>query len=279
MVRTMMWNKVKYLALVILLVAGLVGFGMGRWLQVNAGPETNTTRVADGTAKDPGNPPAQDGKKLAVPAVEKDAGRPDDAGRPGQARRREAVIRMPSGTFVKEVDVPPYGSGRITWTYEEDHVNGLIEVSVMGFEVELATEAEISLSSNGTIYGLITGVRINHVRIPQNEEFGDLQKFVGLVGAVEPLIQETVTDLPFSYRFRVQGDRLILSNFRILLAGPNPGGKIGSAMLGDPAVIGCQVLGTALEGTYIASDGKEKPDNLKRPMFLRPRPRTEGKAH
>jgi hypothetical protein len=183
---------------------------------------------------------------------------------------------MPTGTFVKEVDVPPHGSGRITWTYEDDHVTGLIEVSVMGFEVEMATEAEISLSSNGTIYGLLTGVRLNHVRVPQGGEFEEFQKYAGLLPAIEPLIQETLTDVPFSYRARIQGDRLVLSNFRILLAGPNPGGKIGAAMLGDPAVIGCQVLGTALEGSYVARDSKEKGDTGKRPLFPRPRPHSDA---
>jgi tripartite-type tricarboxylate transporter receptor subunit TctC len=38
----------------------------------------------------------------------------------------------------------------VTWTYEEERVLGRIEGSVMGVEFELATEAEYSLSSNGT---------------------------------------------------------------------------------------------------------------------------------
>ena len=62
-------------------------------------------------------------------------------------------------------------------------------------------------------------------------------------------------DLPFSYRFRLQGDRLIISNFRILLAGPNPLGKLGGLVAGKNELAPLayfQALSTALEGTYTA---------------------------
>src|SRR5919199_5812899 len=179
-----------------------------------------------------------------------------DEARPGPTgRRREAVIRLPAGTFVKEVDAAPYGSGRLTWTYEEERVLGLIEGSVMGVEFELATEAEYSLSSNGTIYGLLTGVRLNHLRLPDGEPFAQLKPFVGLWPAVEPLVNEVLTDMPFSYQFRVQGDRLVISNFRMLLAGPNPLGKLGGLASQDGALAALsyfQALGAAVEGTYTA---------------------------
>jgi hypothetical protein len=141
----------------------------------------------------------------------------------------------------------------------------------------LATEAEYSLSSNGTIYGLITGVRLNHLRLPDGEPFAQLKPFVGLWPAVEPLVTETLTDLPFSYRFRVQGDRLILSNFRILMSGPNPLGKVGGFALGEAgiAVIAMQALGTALEGTYYAPEARDKPAPSKRPLFMKPPAKSE----
>src|SRR5262249_40778184 len=258
-VRAMTWDKVKYIALAVLLATGLLGFSAGRWGQVSAAPEVAGPRPnRDGAVRAPDGAPGEV-KEAAGPGDK--AARPDEA-RPAPGRRREAVIRMPSGTFVMEVEAAPYGSGRISWTYEDDRGPGPIDVSVMGSEVELATESEISLSSNGTIYGLITGVHLNRVRLPQKGEFkedlAEIQPFLGLWPLVEPLLLETLTDLPFSYHFRVQGDRLVLSHFRILLAGPNPGGKIGSAMLGDPALIGCRGLGTALEGTYISSERKAK---------------------
>src|SRR5262249_28905713 len=150
---------------------------------------------------------------------------------------------------------------------EEDRVLGLIEVSVMGVEVELATEAEISLSSNGTIYGLVTGVRLNHLRLPDGEQFAELKPFVGLWPAFEPLVNDVMLDLPFSYHFGMQGDRLVISDYRILLAGPNPLGKLGGmAAAGGggnndafAALAAFQAIGTAIEGTYYPPDAKDKP--------------------
>jgi hypothetical protein len=143
----------------------------------------------------------------------------------------------------------------------------------MGFEFEVATEAEYSLSSSGTIYGVLTSVRLNHLRLPDGEEFAELKPFVGLWAAAEPLVNEVLVDLPFSYRFRVQGDRLVISNFRMLLAGPNPLGKLGGLVSKDKEfelLAYFQALGAAVEGTYSADGGKEKPDGKPRPGFRRP---------
>jgi RNA polymerase sigma factor (sigma-70 family) len=291
-VRAMMVDRLKYVVLATLVAVGLAGFGVRYWASAADGPGNNGHRSQGAEVdarvalqlppaalreKELGNPPAAPGK---------DAAKPDDA-RPGvPGRRREAVIQLPVGTFVKEVEAAPYGSGRLTWTYEEERVLGLIEASVMGVEVELATEAEYALSSNGTIYGLLTSVRLNHVRLPDGEPFAQVKPFVGLWPAVEPLVSEVLTDLPFSYRFRVQGDRLIISNFRILLAGPNPLGKLGGmAAAGGgsgneafAALAAFQALGTALEGTYTSPDSKEKPAPGKRPLFMKPRNAGDAKA-
>ncbi len=153
----------------------------------------------------------------------------------------------------------------------------------MGFEFEVATEAEYSLSSTGTIYGILTGVRLNHVKVPDGEKYAELKPYLGLWSAVEPLFTETLTDLPFSYRFRVQDDRLVISNFRILLAGPNPLGKLGPLTSNGAKdlygfLLYFQGLGTALEGTYTAFDPKEKPAPGKRPPFAKPMNRVNPKS-
>jgi RNA polymerase sigma factor (sigma-70 family) len=267
-VRAMIYDRLKYIALVALLAAGLAGFGIRHWASASDGTRTQGEADPRGSLRspaheEPGNPPTLQ--------VGKDVAKADET-RPG--RRREAVIRLPSGTFVKEVDAAPHGTGRLTWTYDEERVQGLIEGSVMGVEFELATEAEISLSSTGTIYGLITSVRLNHLRLPEGEPFADLKPFVGLWPAVEPLVNETLMDLPFSYQFRVQGDRLIISNFRMLLSGPNPLGKLGGFVAGKEVGISMsafQALGTAIEGTYNAGEAREKIAPSKRPLFMKPR--------
>jgi RNA polymerase sigma factor (sigma-70 family) len=262
-VRAMVFDRLKYVALAALVAIGLAGIGIRAWAPASEVAGNGKARPDEGDS-----PTAKDTRG-------KEATKADEA-RPGPVgRRREAVIWLPAGAFVKEVDAAPYGSGRLTWTYEEERVLGLIEGSVLGGEFELATEAEYSLSSNGTIYGLITSVRLNHLRLPDTEQFAALQPFVGLWSAVEPLVNEALIDLPFSYQFRLQGERLIITNFRILLAGPNPLGKLGALVGGgnNDALVGVayfQALGTALEGTYTAADAKDKPAAHRRPLFLKP---------
>jgi RNA polymerase sigma factor (sigma-70 family) len=267
-VRAMFYDRFKYVAVVALLAAGLAGFGLRHWAAASDGTENGPRAQNEADPRGVARLPAHD--EPGNPPLRAEVGKPDE-GRFG--RRREAIIRLPSGTFVKEVDAASYGTGRLTWTYEEDRVQGSIEGSVMGVEFELATEAEISLSSNGTIYGLVTSVRLNHLRVPEGEPFAEIKPFIGLWPAVEPLVNETLMDLPFSYQFRVQGDRLVISNFRALLSGPNPLGKVGGIALGEMgiAVAACQALGTAIEGTYSTSDGKERAAPGKRPLFLKPR--------
>jgi RNA polymerase sigma factor (sigma-70 family) len=264
-VRAMMLQRLKYIALAALLAVGLAGMGIHQWVSASDGPANGRKALVD----------APDGKE----AVKPDETRPSAMG-----HRREAVIHVPVGTFVKEVDAAPYGSGRLTWTYEDERVLGLIEGSVMGVEFELATEAEYSLSSTGTIYGVITSVRLNHLRLPDGEMFAQLKPFAGLWPAVEPLVNEVMIDLPFSYQFRVQGDRLIISNYRILLAGPNPLGKVGGLTAAThqgneafAALAYFQALGVALEGTYTTPDAKEKAAPTKRPLFMKSRGPLDGK--
>jgi RNA polymerase sigma factor (sigma-70 family) len=265
-VRAMIHDRFKHIALAVMLVLGLAGLGIFQWVTASDGP-------------------SKDNKVHTDQISSKDAAKTDDT-KPGPVgRRREAVIRLPIGAFVKEVDAAPHGSGRLTWTYEDERVLGHLEGSVLGGEFDLSIEAEYSLSSNGTIYGLITGFRLNHLKLPDFEQFAELKPYVGLWPAFEPLVNEVMIDLPFSYQFRVQGDRLVISNFRMLLAGPNPLGKLGglmSAMGGNQAeglafLAYFQALGTAIEGTYTAGDGKEKLPPTKRPLFQKSRGVGESK--
>jgi len=261
-IRTMIWDKAKYPACVALLAIGLIGFGLGQWASATdnkSGKNSDKNPVAAVNGKEQGPAAAvADGNEPAKP----EAAKPKT-----NTRRTEAVIRLPSGKFIKEIETEPYGGGRVTWNYEDERVFGLIEGSVMGFEFALTTEAEISLSSTGTVYGVLTSVRLQKLKVPQGEEYAELKPFVGLWPVIEPLVNEVCVDLPFSYHCRVQDDRIVISNFRILLSGPNPLGKLGGliAAKDDPTLAGMayvlayfQALGTAMEGTYKAGEPAEK---------------------
>ena len=185
------------------------------------------------------------------------------------------------GTFVKEFEAPPYGSGRVIWTYEEDRVLGRIEASVMGVEVELATEAEYSLSSNGTIYGVLTACKVDHIRIPEAEEFAELKPYVGLWPLVEPLVDEVTTDLPFSYQFRVGGDRLSIQQLPHAAGRPEPAGQgRRSPAIGDG---GLATAGRASRrwrwrrgDVHRRRREGDRSRPKKRPILRKPAPRARG---
>jgi hypothetical protein len=259
----MLTTKQGYALLAVALAAGLGGFALGQ-LQ----PKPAIALAADNAA-----PPKVEDAKVIPPRVE-DAKPAKAEDKPAPGRRREAVIKMPVGTFVKDMDVGMYGSGRLTWTFEDDKVHGTIEAGVMGVEVELQTEAEISLSSNGTIYGIVTGVELVHVKVAAGGELGELGEYAKFAKLAEPLINETLTDLPFSYQFRIRGDKLTILNYRMLLAGPNPLGKLGGVLAGEEGGFGVlsyfQAISIAVEGTYTASEAEPRDKPKAKPILRKP---------
>lgn len=252
-------TKRGYALLAVVLTTGLGGFALGQ-LQERPGAVAVAAPVA---AEKPAPPKVDD----APPA------KADDA-RPAPGRRREAVIKVPVGTFVKDIEAGEYGSGRLTWTFEGERVLGTVEANVMGVEVELRTEAEFSMSSNGTIYGIVTGVELTHLKVGLAGELGELAEYVKFAKLAEPLINEMLTDLPFSYQFRVSGDKLTILNYRALLTGPNPLGKLGGVLGGGDdglAVLSYfQALGLAIEGTYTAGEAEPRDKPRAKPIIRKP---------
>jgi hypothetical protein len=264
----------------VLVVASLGGFALGQFRLHPAAEKTPPPSVSPYSAPLIGTPDAKPAAPVtsAAPTTVYPAAaaapKAEEA-KPASGRRREAVIKLPVGTFVKDMDVGGFGAGRLTWTFEDDKVFGTIEANVMGVEVEMRTEAEVSLSSTGTIYGLVTRVEMTHLKIGGGAlgmlgEIGEYAKFVKLA---EPLLIEMMTDLPFSYQFRVSGDKLTILNYRMLLAGPNPLGKLGGLIGGDSG-LGVlsyfQAISIAIEGTYTADAAENRDKPKTRPLIRKP---------
>lgn len=266
-VRAMTSSKLRFVLLALMLATGVGGFALGQLgTREKPLPAKGVSLPDLGVKAEPTPAP------LPEKADEPKAAKADDA-KPGNLRRREAVIKVPVGTFVKEVDAGEFGSGRLTWTFEDDKVHGTIEANVMGVEVELKTEAEFSLSGNGTIYGIVTSAEVTHLKIGAGlgEGAAEYAKFFKLA---EPLLNEMLTDLPFSYQFRLNGDKLTILNYRTLLAGPNPLGKLGGLVGGDKSGLELltyfQALGVAMEGTYTAGDAEPKEKPKVKPILRKP---------
>lgn len=194
---------------------------------------------------------------------------------PSGNRRREAVLTMPRGTFAKAFALDPFCKGRLVWTYEEDRVSGTIELEseMGGVSVELAIESEVALSSSGVVFGVISAVRLTDFKINAQMMASLTENFPLKVGPqmyplIEPIINELLIDMPFSYQCRVRGDRMTISNARIGASGPMA--KYG--LMVAPQIVGIvQAPALALEGTYTRVAEKEVPLPQK-PMIVPPMP-------
>jgi hypothetical protein len=272
-------TKLRFALLAAILATSLGGFALGQFQMRSVAGQPSLPGFGKPSTPMPAAPSAgvYTAPLPATPKVVEDSkpAKVDDP-KPVTGRRREAVIKIPVGTFVKDMDVGAYGSGRLTWTFEDDKVLGTIEANVMGVEIELRTEAEFSMSSTGTIYGIVTHVEWTHLKIGGGVlgmlgEIGEYAKFVKLA---EPLLVEMMTDLPFSYQFRVSGNKLTILNYRTLLAGPNPLGKLGGLVGGGDSGLavlsGFQAIGIAIEGTYTASEPEAREKPKTKPLIRKP---------
>lgn len=233
----------KSIAAVAIVMVMMVAVVAGRWIEAAPGDRhTPSLEAKPPVAADRPNP------HQSQPA----------ASSTSPARRKEAILRLPVGAFVKEVEIAPYGSVRIVWVYTDDGlVRGRIMAAIMGIELDVSTEAEIAMTAGGTVYGVITGMTLNKVAVGGGE-LAELQAYTGFVKLAEPLISDFVIDLPFSYHCQQSGDRLIIRNYRTLLTGPNPLNRIGPFAEGLAEVSGIlmyfQAIGVAIEGNYRACD-------------------------
>jgi hypothetical protein len=177
------------------------------------------------------------------------------------ARRRQAILSLPRGTYVKAFELEPYCQGRIVWAYlEEDRVHGTIqfESELLGVSAELAIDSEIALSSSGVVFGVITGVRLNHVKMNPQALANWIENMPLKVGPklfplIEPLVNEALIDTPFSYQCRVREDRLTISHLHIGPCGPVMKYVIGR----EPRAALIQAPALAVEGTYQRSHDNE----------------------
>ena len=168
-------------------------------------------------------------------------------------RRRQAVLTLPRGTYVKAFEVEPFCKGRLIWNYEDDQVQGTIELEseMAGVSAELAIESEIAMSSSGVVFGVITGVKLTDLKVNPQMLAAVAEKFPLKVGPkfyplIEPLVNEALVDTPFSYQCRVRGDRMTISHVHIGPCGPLVKYTLGVA----PQMAMVQAPAVALEGTY-----------------------------
>jgi hypothetical protein len=237
-------------SLAMLALVGAVVIGRWSLAQTPAAPGSAPAYYPPPAPDNTLPPPPPDAPATRLPAPVRGESVPADA---PPMRRRQAVLTLPRGIFVKAFEVEPFCKGRLIWNYEDDQVQGTIELEsdIAGVSAELAIESEIALSSSGVVFGVITGVKLTDLKVNPQMLAAVAEKFPLKVGPkfyplIEPLVNEALVDTPFSYQCRVRGDRMTISHVHIGPCGPLVKYTLGMA----PQMAMIQAPAIALEGTY-----------------------------
>ncbi|AWM35796.1 ECF RNA polymerase sigma factor SigW [Gemmata obscuriglobus] len=191
-VRAMIGTKFKAAIGIGLLAAVLLGLGLGR----------STVGTAEANAGDTKKPLAADKTERAdrgVPA--KTDEQPSNAAATN-APAKELVVRRPLGSYTRELK--PFG--HVTLTFTEDRLHVQADGSSEGHALTVSADADFCVNRESTVYGVITGVDFG-VTGPE----ADKSRF-----ALAP-ISAVATDLPFSFRVRVEDDAITIKDIK---AGP-----------------------------------------------------------
>ncbi|HEV3383862.1 MAG TPA: RNA polymerase sigma factor, partial [Gemmata sp.] len=193
-VRAMIATKMKMTLGIVILVAALLGLGMGRmtFSAADASATDNRAAVANaaGNKSDPGiadgkNPRSQNESEntKADPAI--------------LAPGNDLVVRRPLGSYSR--DIPGYGKITATFTENRIHVLANIRIEKMSFTVAL--DADYSMNRESMVYGIVTGADISGP-IYEGGSQGLSEELAG--------IMSTANDIPFAFRIRVDDDSIMV---------------------------------------------------------------------
>lgn len=216
-VRAMIGTKMKLTLSVGILIAALLGLGLGRLTfgaadasaSDNKAAAVNTTgNKSDAGVTDVKNPRGQNEAEIAKaePAI--------------QAPGNDLIVRRPIGSYSR--DIPAYG--KITTTFTENRLHVLANIRVEKTSFTVAIDADYTMNRESIVYGIITGVDICG---PIYE--GGSQ---GLAEELSP-IMAAANDIPFAFRVRVDDDSVVVKDIK---CGPF-GSMIFQLLTGDVSKI------------------------------------------
>jgi RNA polymerase sigma factor (sigma-70 family) len=212
--RTMFLSKLK-LALLLAAVVLLAGLGLSRWGLV--GPNRAEAFETDKKAGDQPASPPRDRAERHKPAVEEE--RPDTGrvrvpvqgdGLIGGLTPPQAVVeeRPDAGRVTAQRPVGnwerTFGPLQVNLRVKAERLTGTVDVAVEKQRISFVFDADYSVTRDGVLYGVITGMDIQGAG-----QGTDLQE----AGRIQVLITQLI-DTPFSIRYRVDDGILTVKDVK-----------------------------------------------------------------
>jgi RNA polymerase sigma factor (sigma-70 family) len=210
--RTMFVSKLK-LALVLVAVVLLAGLGLSRWTGV--GPNRAEASETDKKAGDQSAAPPRDRAEHRQPAAGEE--RPDAGRVPVPVQGDGLGFRIPQAgeeehPAASRVTAPrpvgnwerTFGPLQVSLRVKAERLTGTVDVAVEKQRISFVFDADYSVTRDGVLYGIITGLDIRGAW-----QGADLQE----AGNIQVLITQMI-DQPFSIRYRVDDGILTVKDVK-----------------------------------------------------------------
>lgn len=220
--RTMMGTKLKVAVAAGLVAVALLGLGLGR-MTAEGQPPSGTKQ----------NPPAASTPAAAAPAAEPPA-------RTAKAEAVDLIVRRPRGSYTREVP----GYGKVTFTFADGHLSASASLRIEDVSFVVTLEADYAMNAESLVFGVITAAEVQGSFPPD--------------GAAEAaLIAGAATDVPFTFRVRVEDDAVAVKDIRFGAFGSTAFVKAIEALSSDDE--GIHMVLAMLGGKYRADPNPTHP--------------------
>lgn len=176
-----MWMSKLKLGAVCLVVVTLLGVGLGRW-------------SAESLNAEPRKPKGDAAWSEEASSVAPDTAPVTIAPQPAK----------PLGTWTREIA----NVYKFTIRCTEDRLYGTYEISAEGQRITIEMDADYSVNQEGVLYGVVTGIDVPITALEQDG--GDIEGLLSL---------NAMGEIPFCFRYRIDGDTLTVKNLHALQMG------------------------------------------------------------
>ncbi|MEZ6142345.1 MAG: BON domain-containing protein [Zavarzinella sp.] len=157
--------------------------------------------------------------------------------------------KMPTGKWIKRFDFKDYGEIKIILENREEDFSANLFVDVGGAYVEIRLTGEYSITRQSVVHGVITSGEIVSIQLPPIPEIAALNDFTELWKLADPMLNDLMLDLPFSYHWRKVDGKYIISDMKVLFYGLPTGMMAAMGEAAIPVIAGINAT-RIFEGSY-----------------------------